>query len=65
MKHVDMTRESRRVELLDARQRVTSREKDAKALAVSKDMLQAEETQKEAMLSQMQAVREQMRLWWR
>ena len=38
---------------------------EAKRLAAAEAELQAEEAQKAAALVHMQAVREQMRLWWR
>ena len=38
---------------------------EAKRLAASEAELQAEEAQRTAALEHMQAVREQMRLWWR
>ena len=65
MKRLDQSREQRRVSLLEARPRLVAAKKDADRLAVSEADLKSEEAQKEAALVRMQAVREQMRLWWR
>ena len=65
MKRLDQSREQRRVSLLEARPRLVAAKKDADRLAVSEADLQSDEAQKEAALVRMQAVREQMRLWWR
>ena len=65
MKRQNQQREMRRVGLQEARKKLVAWKKDADRLAASEADLQLEETQKEAAIVQMQAVREQMRLWWR
>ena len=65
MKRLDLLRGSRRGSLQEARKLVAAGQKDAVQLAAAEEALQAEEARKAAALSSKQAVREQMRLWWR